>query len=146
MNTNEIKKVLDLHKLWLESNGNKGERANLRYANLRGANLRDANLRDADLRDADLTGANLRDADLTGANLYGANLLDADLRDADLRDADLEGADLTGTILEVKKEAAKQTETACSESNLRSKFDELAKSLGLEIVSLKVKQTKTFDL
>ena len=29
---------------------------------------------------------------------------------------------------------------------LRAKFDELAKSLGLEIVSLKVKRSETFDL
>ena len=36
--------------------------------------------------------------------------------------------------------------TVSTPSNLRAKFDELAKSLGLEIVSLKVKRSETFDL
>ena len=73
MNADELKTVLEQHKLWLFDNGG-GERANLQRAN-----LRDADLRWADLRDADLQGA-----DLQGANLYWANLQGADLRDADL--------------------------------------------------------------
>ena len=80
MKQEDLNKILNEHKLWLNCNG--GSRANLRDANLRGANLRDANLRDADLRDADLRGANLCRADLRGANLRDANLRDADLRDA----------------------------------------------------------------
>ena len=42
MNTDELKTILEQHKLWLEDNG--GERANLRGAYLRGANLRGADL------------------------------------------------------------------------------------------------------
>ncbi|HEB7435657.1 TPA: pentapeptide repeat-containing protein [Salmonella enterica subsp. enterica serovar Havana] len=114
MNSADLSKILEEHKVWIISMRESGSRANLRGADLRGANLRDANLRCADLRDAnlrganlydaDLRGANLRGADLYGANLYGANLYDADLlganlrgadlRDADLRDADLRDADL----------------------------------------------------
>ncbi|EHU5065975.1 pentapeptide repeat-containing protein [Salmonella enterica] len=119
MNSADLSKILEEHKVWITSMRESGSRANLRDANLRdanlrganlyGANLRGANLRDADLRDANLRGAdlrdanlrganlygaNLRDANLRGANLYGANLRDADLRDANLRDANLRGADL----------------------------------------------------
>ncbi|EEG7492446.1 pentapeptide repeat-containing protein [Salmonella enterica] len=104
MNSADLSKILEEHKVWITSIRESGSRANLCGANLcdadlRGANLRDADLRDADLRDANLRGANLRDADLRdanlrGANLRGANLCGADLRDADLRDADLRDADL----------------------------------------------------
>ncbi|EOG1169164.1 pentapeptide repeat-containing protein [Salmonella enterica subsp. enterica serovar Uganda] len=109
MNSADLSKILEEHKVWITSMHESGSRADLCGANLRGANLRDADLRGADLRganlrDADLRGANLRDADLRGAdlrgaNLRGANLRDADLRGANLRDADLRGADLRGADL-----------------------------------------------
>ncbi|AMO83163.1 pentapeptide repeat-containing protein [Obesumbacterium proteus] len=76
MNTADLRKILDEHKIWIESFGENGSRANLC-----GANLRDANLRDANLSGADLCGADLRDADLRGANLCGADLCSADLPD-----------------------------------------------------------------
>ncbi|EEC6161447.1 pentapeptide repeat-containing protein [Salmonella enterica] len=104
MNSADLSKILEEHKVWITSIRESGSRANLcganlcdadlRGANLRDADLRDADLRDADLRDADLRDADLRDANLRGANLRGANLCGADLRDADLRDADLRDADL----------------------------------------------------
>ncbi|EPV1050001.1 pentapeptide repeat-containing protein [Salmonella enterica subsp. enterica serovar Newport] len=119
MNSADLSKILEEHKVWITSMHESGSRAylrdadlcgaDLRDADLRGANLRGANLRGAYLRDADLCGANLRDADLRdaylcgaylrdaylcGADLRGANLCDANLRGADLRDADLCGADL----------------------------------------------------
>ncbi|MFP9529134.1 pentapeptide repeat-containing protein [Pectobacterium brasiliense] len=64
MNATELKKILDEHKVWIESIRENGSRANLRGANLRGANLCDADLRGANLCDADLRGANLCDANL----------------------------------------------------------------------------------
>ncbi|EII4336447.1 pentapeptide repeat-containing protein [Salmonella enterica] len=99
MNSADLSKILEEHKVWITSIRESGSRANLCGANLRDADLRDADLRDANLRDADLCGANLRDADLRDANLCGANLRDADLRDADLRDANLFGANLRGADL-----------------------------------------------
>ncbi|EAU0722357.1 pentapeptide repeat-containing protein [Salmonella enterica] len=109
MNSADLSKILEEHKVWITSMRESGSRADLRGADLRdadlfGADLRDADLRGADLRDADLCGANLRDADLRGADLRdadlcGANLRDADLRGADLRDADLCGANLRGASL-----------------------------------------------
>ncbi|EIS4198853.1 pentapeptide repeat-containing protein [Salmonella enterica] len=129
MNSADLSKILEEHKVWITSMRESGSRADLRDADLcganlcgadlrganlrganlcgadlRGANLRGANLCGADLRDADLCGANLcgadlRDADLRGANLRGANLCGADLRDADLRGANLRGANLCGANL-----------------------------------------------
>ncbi|EAA5837032.1 pentapeptide repeat-containing protein [Salmonella enterica subsp. enterica] len=107
MNSADLSKILEEHKVWITSMRESGSRADLRDADLFGANLCGADLRGADLRDADLfgadllganlRGANLRDADLRGANLCGANLRDADLRGANLCGADL--PDLTFVIL-----------------------------------------------
>ncbi|EEA5694054.1 pentapeptide repeat-containing protein [Salmonella enterica subsp. enterica serovar Richmond] len=114
MNSADLSKILEEHKVWITSMRESGSRADLRGANLRGANLRDADLRGAnlcganlcganlcgaDLRGANLRGANLRDADLCGANLCGANLCGANLRDADLCGANLCGANLCGANL-----------------------------------------------
>ncbi|EGZ4324630.1 pentapeptide repeat-containing protein [Salmonella enterica subsp. enterica serovar Poona] len=109
MNSADLSKILEEHKVWITSIHESGSRANLcganlcganlRGADLCGANLRGANLRGADLRGANLRGADLRDANLRDANLRGADLRDADLRDADLRDADLCGANLCGANL-----------------------------------------------
>ncbi len=90
----ELDQVLDNHKLWLSSGGEKGERANLSCANLRYANLSSANLSFADLHYADLIYANLRGADLRSANLCSADLSSADLSSANLHSADLSSADL----------------------------------------------------
>ncbi|TBM02177.1 pentapeptide repeat-containing protein [Hafnia paralvei] len=76
MNTADLRKILDEHKIWIESFRENGSRADLRDANLRGADLRDADLRGADLRDADLRDADLRGADLRDADLRGADLPD----------------------------------------------------------------------
>ncbi|EDD0881686.1 pentapeptide repeat-containing protein [Salmonella enterica subsp. enterica serovar Bareilly] len=109
MNSADLSKILEEHKVWITSMRESGSRADLRGANLRGANLRDADLRGANLCGANLCGANLcganlrganlRDADLCGANLCGADLRGANLRGANLRDADLCGANLCGANL-----------------------------------------------
>ncbi|EKS4544883.1 pentapeptide repeat-containing protein [Salmonella enterica] len=114
MNSADLSKILEEHKVWITSMRESGSRANLRDANLCGADLRDANLcganlcgadlRDAnlcgaDLRGANLCGADLRDANLCGANLFGANLRGANLCDANLFGANLRGANLCGADL-----------------------------------------------
>ena len=115
----ELRGILELHKLWLETEGKEGAQAdvsycdlsnadltyavltnaNLRYANVSNANLKYANLTYADLRYSNVSNANLRYANLTNANLTNANLSDTNLRCADLRCADLTNADLSNTIL-----------------------------------------------
>ncbi|ELD2882918.1 pentapeptide repeat-containing protein [Salmonella enterica] len=104
MNSADLSKILEKHKVWITSMRESGSRANLRDANLCCADLCDADLCDADLRGADLLGADLRGADLCcadlrGADLRGADLCGANLCCADLRDADLRGADLCGANL-----------------------------------------------
>ncbi|EMX3891870.1 pentapeptide repeat-containing protein [Salmonella enterica subsp. enterica serovar Typhimurium] len=86
MNSADLSKILEEHKVWITSMRESGSRANLCDANLCGADLRGANLCDANLRGADLRGANLCDANLRGADLYGADLRDANLCGADLPD------------------------------------------------------------
>ena len=90
----KLDKILDSHKLWLKTNGEQGERANLSSADLSSANLSSADLSSADLRSANLRFADLRSADLSSANLSSADLSSADLRSANLRFADLRFADL----------------------------------------------------
>ncbi|HFQ6767328.1 TPA: pentapeptide repeat-containing protein [Salmonella enterica subsp. enterica serovar Typhimurium] len=109
MNSADLSKILEEHKVWITSMRESGSRANLCDANLcgadlRGANLCDANLCganlcDANLCDTNLRGADLCDANLCGANLCGANLCDANLCDTNLRGADLYGANLCGADL-----------------------------------------------
>ncbi|EAW4782268.1 pentapeptide repeat-containing protein [Salmonella enterica] len=99
MNSADLSKILEEHKVWITSMRESGSRADLRDANLYGADLCGANLCDADLYGANLCDANLRGADLRGANLRGADLRGANLRDANLRDANLCGADLCGADL-----------------------------------------------
>ena len=106
--------ILHNHQLWIRTDGQSGEqadlsgavltgmnliRADLRRANLRGANLRGADLRGADLSGADLSGADLTGADLTGADLTHANLTIANLSRTDLTSAKLDKANLIKTNL-----------------------------------------------
>ncbi|EHT8610002.1 pentapeptide repeat-containing protein [Salmonella enterica subsp. enterica serovar Muenchen] len=99
MNSADLSKILEEHKVWITSMRESGSRADLCDANLRGANLYGANLYGANLYGADLRGANLRGANLRGANLRGANLRGANLRGANLCDANLRGANLYGANL-----------------------------------------------
>lgn len=77
MDKNEIREVLEQHRLW--TTGECGKRASLRRADLCGADLRGADLRCADLSGANLRGADLCDADLSGANMCGAEMCGAKL-------------------------------------------------------------------
>ncbi|EGK1568141.1 pentapeptide repeat-containing protein [Salmonella enterica subsp. enterica serovar 13,23:b:-] len=99
MNSADLSKILEEHKVWITSIRESGSRANLCGANLCGANLCGANLCGANLCGANLCGANLCGANLCGANLCGANLCGANLRGASLCGADLFGADLCGADL-----------------------------------------------
>jgi uncharacterized protein YjbI with pentapeptide repeats len=90
----ELAEVLDQHKLWAESGGEKGVRADLSGANLSNADLTGVNLQSAILKRVNLSGA-----DLSMANLRGANLMQADLCNATLLGTELRGADLMGAVL-----------------------------------------------
>ena len=103
----ELKTILEQHKLWLDSNETEGKRAILYGADLTSADLTGANLTGANLYRADLTYSNLRRANLTGADLSRANLTGADLSRADLTGSDLRRANLTDTILDEKEQCRK---------------------------------------
>lgn len=74
----DLDQILQDHKLWLESDGKKGKKADLARAY-----LRKAKLNGAILWWAKLTGASISDADLSGAELSEANLSGAELNWAD---------------------------------------------------------------
>jgi uncharacterized protein YjbI with pentapeptide repeats len=114
MNKEELRTILEQHKIWLETRGEQGCRAVLKGVDLQGANLTDANLRRAilsctnlyraqldrtNLMDADFFGSYLEGADLWRANLQGANLMDANLTKADFEGANLTNAKLQGANL-----------------------------------------------
>ena len=113
MTQEELNKLLELHKKWLNNepngkqlvlenvdlHGSNLSSAKLRYASLRCANLRDANLRNADLYYVDLRGADLSHADLSHADLRYADLCEANLCYVSLRHADLYRTDLRYTNL-----------------------------------------------
>ncbi|HHZ8506562.1 TPA: pentapeptide repeat-containing protein [Morganella morganii] len=89
MNSEDLKKILDEHQVYLMSLGERGSRADLSRADLSRADLSGADLRRANLSGADLSGADLSGADLSGADLRRANLSGADLSGANLSGADL---------------------------------------------------------
>jgi uncharacterized protein YjbI with pentapeptide repeats len=94
----ELAEILDQHKIWVESGGDTGSKAdlsgvNLSKADLTGVNLQGALLHRTNLVGADLSMANLRGASLVRADLRNANLLGTELRGANLMGANLYGAD-----------------------------------------------------
>ena len=96
MTQEELRKVLEKHKHWLNEDCDGWEEMK---ANLSNADLRNADLSNADLRYADLSNANLRYADLCNANLFNANFSNADLLYAHLSNANLSDANLRATNL-----------------------------------------------
>ncbi len=91
-----LRKIFDAHVEWLDSDGKRGERADLKNANLQETDLTKANLRGAFLREA-----NLKEADLGDSVLRDAVLQDADLTGAKgLQAQQLAGANVSGTTLE----------------------------------------------
>lgn len=110
-----IRDVLASHREWLESDGARGERAELRNAILQQADLHDANL-----ERADLGGVRLSVADLMRTNLKGADLRGADLWMSDMKDTILDGADLRGANLsEVTRLTRAQLATAITDETTR---------------------------
>ena len=94
----DLAEILDQHKLWVESGGESGAKAdlsgvNLSKADLTGVNLQGAHLHRTNLVGADLSMANLRGASLVRADMRNANLLGTELRGANLMGANAYGAD-----------------------------------------------------
>lgn len=106
----ELAQLLHSHRLWVDTGGRDGTRANVSGFDLTGANLEGECLALSRLLNTSLVGANLIGADLSGANLAGsdlrraelnvANLTNARLSEANLADAELCHAVLNGAYLE----------------------------------------------
>jgi uncharacterized protein YjbI with pentapeptide repeats len=90
----DLAEILDQHKIWVETGGESGVKADLCGANLANADLTGVNLEGAFLQRASLTGA-----DLSMANLRGASLVQVDLRESNLLGTELRGANLMGANL-----------------------------------------------
>ena len=135
MDRKELNEILEQHKLWLDSFGAKGERADLRRADLSEADLRGADLSGADLRGADLSETNLSGADLSEADLRGANLSGADLRGANLSGADLRRADLDDVYADVTTSGFWP---ACPESGSFVGYKKAMTPFGPAIIKLQV--------
>jgi uncharacterized protein YjbI with pentapeptide repeats len=90
----DLAEVLDQHRIWVESAGESGAKADLCGVNLSKADLTGVNLQGASMHRANLSGA-----DLSMANLRGASLVQADLRDTNLLGTELRGANLMGANL-----------------------------------------------
>ncbi len=109
----KLAKILEAHRMWVESEGKEGERADLNEANLQEAYLGEANLQGANLFEANLQGAKLDGANLYEANLYRANLSEANLLGANLQGATLLLANLQGaTVVGAKGLTASQVKAA----------------------------------
>jgi uncharacterized protein YjbI with pentapeptide repeats len=119
--------VIEKHAEWLESNGTRGARADLREISLEGtvnratgdALLGGMVLRGVDLRQADFRAALMRNIDLSGANLQDTRFDQANLRWAILSNADLRRANFTGANLqEVDLRAANLAQAVFNKADL----------------------------
>lgn len=105
-----LKKVFELHEIWLRSGGKRGKRAvitntymghiNMRYANLRYAILTGNDMRLIDMRDSDLSHAILTGNDMRHTDMRHSNLSHAVLRCNDMTGTDMGFTYMTGTCIE----------------------------------------------
>lgn len=105
-----LKKVFELHEIWLRSGGKRGKRAVITntymgHINMRNVNLRNAILTGNDMRLIDMRGINLRSAiltcnDMTDTDMRYANLSHAVLRCNDMTGTDMGFTYMTGTCIE----------------------------------------------
>lgn len=128
MDVYQREEVLEDHRVWLESDEEKGRRADfsrmaldfidLSKADLRRASFQGASLIGTDFREARLQGACLIAADLTDAKLQRAKLQYAELNSARIYKANLRGANLSGADLRVadlvKTDLRQANLTGCS--------------------------------
>lgn len=104
MEKEKIDEILRSHKEWLDTNGEKGKRADFSRAYLHGAdfsgldlshaNFIGAHLSNVNFEGTILNGANFNKAELIYTNFHKTDLSYSDLRCSDLHEADLSCSDL----------------------------------------------------
>ena len=96
----ELNKRIELHELWVSSEGKEGEQLALNGYDLSGLDFKGANLTEAFLYNTNLTDADLSNTNLTKAYLHKSILINADLSNANLFGANFIIVDLTNANLE----------------------------------------------
>ena len=131
--------ILHNHHLWIRTDGQSGEQADLSGAVLTGMNLIRADLRRANLRGVNLRGADLRGSDLSGSDLSGSDLSGADLTHANLTIANLSRTDLTSAKLDkanlIKTNLRGADLTAASFDGAHLDGTDLTQLLGNSVIS-----------
>jgi len=94
ISSDEVAKILETHKKWLESDGKEGERGDLSFSTFPGVNFDNRDLQKVNFKGADLSGSHLQNAHLENANLSEAKLDGARVSGAFLNSANLSGASL----------------------------------------------------
>ncbi len=98
-NTEEVKKILELHQLWL-ANKEGGERADFTCKDLQNIVLKNSILRYVIFIRTNLSGSDLSGSDLGNVELEGADLTNTNLSNTDLRFVDLRLVNLSHTIID----------------------------------------------
>jgi uncharacterized protein YjbI with pentapeptide repeats len=126
----DLKRILEEHRLWLESNGKDGKKAGLSRTDLTGVDLSNA-----DLSKANLLKANLLKANLSGAKLTGVDLRLANLSEASMMKTRLEWANLTGAVIQnACLEGAILEEAKLAKANFKGTNLSLTKLSGARLV------------
>ena len=103
MNKEELKRILELHKLYISTDGQEGESICLEcHHDISGFDLRGADLEGALFYDVNLQGVDFTGADLYGVVMEGCNLSGVNLRDTHLRCATLGGCNLIGAKFSIE--------------------------------------------
>jgi uncharacterized protein YjbI with pentapeptide repeats len=124
----ELEEILAQHKLWLDTNMQKGKCADLSNTNLDKVDLSNVNL-----QRANLDGASLKQAILKDTNLHSACLWDSMLNEAQIIHSDLSSTDMFHAHLE---------EAYIDNSNLWNANIQNASLDGATIVNSTMKETK----
>jgi uncharacterized protein YjbI with pentapeptide repeats len=95
----ELNDILGDHRRWLESEGTRGRRANLRGCDLSNRDLFGVVLKMAVLKDIDFSYASLREIDFHKAQIFNTDFTGSDLRAVDFTAARLENVNFQGTNL-----------------------------------------------
>lgn len=112
----QLRRILEEHQKWLESEGKEGEGADLSNADLRKVNLRGVNLAEANLQNADLSEADLSEAIFSKAILCETNFTKAKLCYANLQ----------GTSCILPRQLAGTNLSCAKLPDVTLKFEELA--------------------
>ena len=97
----KLEEVLYDHKLWLDTDGKQGKKADLSFTSFRNHNLSNLDLRYAKLNNSNFSGLSINNTDFRYANINeslwkGVTLTCVDLRDAEIQDSFFSGLDMDG--------------------------------------------------